>query len=565
MTEPYVKGAAVTDIASSVRSRYTGRKDDRKFFEDYGYVAHEEPLALTTAAEFFDYLTGSWLKDYRKVIPYEFGVKTWSGDSIREVHALHQIRTVRFTMPTTFSQAGFDKFKGLYYEAVCGGKALGGISVHLDESAPYVEMSASAASSWQSLLRNSVQGPGAMRVMLPDFQVAELQNEEAVDKVRRRLAKSGDALLEGNSPYKALLTGGKTPTDLIAGIRGAEKIGVACSGMGDYLQGVKASLAGLRKTEDGKFYVKDKVYYENPGWDLNLMIADARRLTNTCREASRLYDEGLEYLSGRPDVTASYKKLCGRIESGSFEEIVGAMGDAAYFKEKVIVPDVLGKIGTREEMRQGLTDKTYSHLVSVYATDPGVQFSTASGVDAFVKESLEYASFQRNLLSFDHLVADIRAEKALLDEALSVKPYKSLTATVNNRLVNYSLQPAFTDAEGYAHVSSQLEECLSYIKDVRDYISVHQQYTQESEQLRDLLSRSRTNHISKFYRNLTKDFQLNWDANLPVGKCASDVREAIGITRRIAAVVSAPDAEDRDKSIKGINDKAQIWNLLEAK
>ena len=94
---------------------------------------------------------------------------------------------------------------------------------------------------------------------------------------------------------------------------------------------------------------------------------------------------------------------------------------------------------------------------------------------------------------------------------------------------------------------------------------MHRQYQEESGSLRDQLSAAKTSHISKFYRNLTKDFNVQWDSSLPAGRCSSNVREALGVTRRIAAVLARPDAAERDRALKGLSDAAEIWNILEAR
>ena len=565
LTQVFQDGAETDDVSSAVRNHLSGKISERQLFDDYGYYSHVEEIAFTEAAEYFDYILGSWLKDYRKVIPYEFGVKKWSGDIVEEVCDLHKVKVIRFTLPPTFSTAGFDRFKSLYYESLCGGKPLQGLSLVKEGSESFVEVQPEVFPVWKPQIRNSYNpAPSApVRVSLATYQAEALRDEEAIDAVRRRFARSGEVLIEGDSRYKDLLTSNKMPSDLIAGMRGAEQIAATCTDIKQYLSSVRSTLSGLEKTADGKFFIKDGVYYQNPGWDINLMIADADRIIVGCKDAARVYDAGLEYVAGRPDVTASYKAYCGKVTTGTYEEIIGATEDAAYFVEKVVTPDVLGKVATREEMRQALSDKSYSHFVAVYPATPAVSFKTRSDVDAFVAKSLEYAGFQRSLLEFDTLVGEIRYEKAQLDAETAVKPYKSMVSPNNARLSTYSLQPSFSDVEGYAGVKRSLEECLAFIKDARDYISVHKTYLAESDQLRDFLSGSRTNHISKFYRSLTKDFQLNWDTSLPLGKCASDIREAIGITRRIAAVVSAPDAADRDKAIKGLTDKMQIWNVLE--
>ena len=565
LTQTFQDGTETDDVSSAVRNHLAGRISERQLFDDYGYYSHVEELSFTEAAEYFDYILGSWLKDYKKVIPYEFGVKTWSGDMVEEVRDLHKVKVIRFTLPPTFSATGFDRFKALYYESLCGGKPLQGLALLKEGGESFVEVQPEVFPEWKAQVRNAYNTApsGPVRLSLASYQADELRDEEAIDAVRRRFARSGEVLLEGNSRFKELLTSNKMPSDLIAGVRGAEQIAATCTEIKKYLSSVRNSLSGLEKTADGKFFIKDGVYYQNPGWDINLMMADADRIVAGCKEAARVYDAGWEYVAARPDVAASYKAFCGKVTTGTYEEVVGATADAAYFVEKVVTPDVLGKVGTREEMRQALSDKSYSHFVAVYPSTPAVSFKSRADVDEFVAKSLEYAGFQRSLLEFDTLVSEIRFEKAQLDAETSVKPYKSMAAPNNARLTTYSLQPSFSDVEGYAPVKRSLEECLAFLKDARDYISVHKLYLSESEQLRDLLSSSRTNHVSKFYRTLTKDFQLNWDPALPLGKCASDVREAIGITRRIAAAVSAPDAADRDKAIKGLTDKTQIWNVLE--
>ena len=550
MTEEFRQGARMSDLSSAVRNCLEGRLTPQALFDDYGYLASEEELSFGAAADYFSYILTDWLKDYAKVIPYDFGP------------GIHKVRTIRYTVPTTFSKAGFETFKERYFASLCGGEALGGVTLLSEEDSHLVAIAPEAASIWKPQLRNA-EGLSVLRVSLSPWQWEALQDEEAIDAVRRRFARSGDVLLDGDSPYKAMLLAGKLPSEWLASSKGAESIGRSAFEIKEYLESVKRSFAALKLTPDGKFYVRDGIYYGNPGWDLNLMIADAERLGSTCREASRLYDAGMAYAGRRPDVAASFRALCGKIETGSFNEMVGTMDDARYFLDKVVTPDILGKVGSQDEMRQNLSDKCYSHLIAVYPAAPAANFRNASGVDAFVSESLAYAGFQRNLLAFDRLVRDIRSEKDLLDADLAEKPYKSMTGAVNGRLATYSLHPSFTNSADFASEQASLEECLAFIKDVRDYIAVHKEYIAETDGLRDLLSRSRTNHISKFYRNLTKDFSLNWEVSLPMGKCSSDVREAIGVTRRIRSVVSAPDAARRDKAIKGLSDTEQIWNLLE--
>ena len=554
MTQVFQDGQESDDVSSAVRNYLSGKLSRRQLFDDYGYCSHVEDIAFTEAAEYFDDILGTWLKDYRKVIPFEFGVAD-----------LHKVKVIRFTVPPSFSTAGFDRFKALYYDSLCGGKPLEGLSVVTEGNETFVDIQPASFPEWHPLVRNfyNAAPSGPVRLTLAEYQAEALRDKDAIDAVRRRFARSGDVLLEGDARYKELLTSNKMPSDLVAGMHGAEQIAAACMDIRAYLNSVRNTLAGLGKTADGKFFIKDGVYYQNPGWDINLMTADADRIIAGCQEAARVYDTGAEYVASRPDVAASYKAFCGKVTTGTYPEVIGATQDAAYFVDKVVKPDVLGKVGTREEMRQALSDKSYSHFVAVYPATPAVSFRSRSDVDNFVTKSLEYAGFQRSLMEFDTLVGEIRFEKAGLDGDTAVKPYKSMVPSINERLATYSLQPSFTDVEGYAGVKHSLEECLAFIKDARDYISVHKLYLEESEQLRNLLSSARTSHISKFHRTLTKDFQLNWDPALPAGKCASDVREAIGITRRIAAAVSKPDAAERDKDIKGLTDKMQIWNVLE--
>ena len=567
MVQLFQNGAETDDVSSAVRNHLAGKISERRLFDDYGYYAHVEDISFTEAAEYFDYILGIWLKDYRKVIPYEFGVKKWSGDIVEEVCDLHKVKVIRFTVPQTFSTDGFDRFKALYFDSLCGGKPLDGLSLITEGGESFVEIQPGVFPEWKAQVRNSYNPApsGPVRITLASYQAEALCDETAIDAVRRRFARSGEVLLEGDSRFKELLITSKMPSDLIAPMRGAEQIAGTCTEIKKYLTSVKSSLAHLEKTDDGKYFIKDGVYYQNPGWDINLMMADADRIIAGCKEAARVYDAGAEYVAGRTDVAASYKAYCGKISTGTYDEIIGATADAAYFVEKVVKPDVLGKVALREEMRQALSDKSYSHFVSVYPSTPAVSFRTRADVDEFVAKSIEYAGFQRCLLEFDTLVGEIRFEKAQLDAETSVKPYKSMSSSIDTRLTAYSLQPSFTDVKGYESVKRSLEDCLAIIKDARDYISVHKTYLDESDRLRDLLSASRTNHISKFYRTLSKDFHLDWDASLPVGKCASDVREAVGVTRRIAAVVSAPDAAERDKAIKGMTEKMQIWNVLEGK
>ena len=567
LLQTFKDGAETDDVSSAVRNHLSGKISERQLFDDFGYYSHVDVIPFTLAAEFFDYILGTWLKDYRKVIPYEFGVSKRSGDTVEDVCDLHKVKVIRFTLPPTFSTSGFDRFKEVYYASLCGGKPLDGLSIVKEGEETFVEVRPDVLPDWNAQLRN-VANPAPsrpVRVSLASYQVEALRDEDAIDAVRRRFARSGEVLLEGDSRFRELLISNKMPSDLIKGMRGAEQIAATCTEIKKYLSSVRGTLSGLEKTADGKFFIKEGVYYQNPGWDINLMIGDADRIIAGCKEAARVYDVGAEYVEGRSDVAASYKAFCGKVETGTYDEIIGATDDAAYFVEKVVKPDVLGKVGTREEMRQALSDKSYSHFVSVYPATPAVSFRTRAEVDEFVAKSLEYANFQRCLLEFDNLVSEIRNEKAQLDADTGVKPYKSMMSSINPRLITYNLQPSFPDVAAYAGVKQSLEECLAFIKDAREYISVHKLYLEESEQLRNLLSDSRTSHISKFYRTLTKDFNLNWDASLPVGKCTADVREAIGITRRIAAVVSAPDAAERDKAIKGLTDRTEIWNILERK
>ena len=568
LTLTYEKGAELTDLTSSVRNCLAGKITERKLFDDYGYSAHEETVSFTTSAEYFDYILGTWLKGYRTVIPYEFGVKSWSGDMVQEVQPLHRMTVIRYLLKPSFTASGFERFKKLYFDSLCGGKPLDGITIKSEGKEAFVEMQPGYETAWVPDLRNFNPLPSGVpaQIALASYQAEELADEEAIDAVRRHFARSGEVLLEGNSPYKVLLTTRKMPSDLIADVRGAEQIANSCTEIKNYLVSVRNSLNALQKTPDGQYFIKDGVYYQNPGWDLNLMIADADRIISGCKDAARLYDLGSEYLASRPDVLASFKDLCGKITTGNYDEVIGATGDAAYFAEKVVTPDVLGKVATKDEMRVALTDKSYSHFLSVYPTTPAVAFHNRTGVDEFVEKSQEYAGFQRSLLEFDSLVAEIRSQKAQLDTELSeARTYKSMAASINQKLTEYNLQPSFRDVAEYGLAKSSLENCLAFIMDARDYIVVNKQYQEESGALRDVLSKSKTNHISKFYRNLTKEFELQWDSSLPAGRCSANVREALGLTRRIAAVMNRPDVAELDKSLKGLSEPAEIWNILEAK
>ncbi len=568
MVIPYEKGSELTDLTSSVRNCIEGKITERKLFDDYGYVACEETVSFTLAAEYFDYITGTWLKGYRTVIPYEFGVKTWSGDVVLEVQPLHQMTVIRYLGLPSFTNSGFERFKKRYFESICGGKPLEGMALKTEGKSTYVEIQPGYESAWLPDIRNMVSGASGApsRIGLASYQAEELADEEAIDAVRRHFARTGEVLLEGNSPYKVLLTTQKMPSDLVADVRGAEAIAASCTEIRNYLTSVRNSLSSLRKTADGKFFIKDGVYYQNPGWDLNLMIADADRIITGCKDAARLYDLGSEYVASRPEVAASFKDLCGKITTGTYEDVIGTTPDAAYFAEQVVTPDVLGKVATRDEMRVALTEKSYNHFISVYPTTPAVAFRNRAGVDDFVTKSREYAGFQRSLIEFDSLVAEIRRQKTELDAELSAaRTYKPMAASINQKLVEYNLQPSFRDVAEYALAKSSLENCLAFILDARDYLVVHRQYQEESGSLRDQLSAAKTSHISKFYRNLTKDFNVQWDSSLPAGRCSSNVREALGVTRRIAAVLARPDAAERDRALKGLSDAAEIWNILEAR
>lgn len=568
MVLTYQKGIESSGVTSSAMRNYlAGRLDEKELFDSYGYRLFDGTEPFPLAAQFFDRIAGV-LGGMEKVIPFEFGcIHDGLGEEIPPVQPLHALRTRYYRADPAFTATGFEDFKTAYFESLCG-KPLSGLIPSLDGDNPSVEIRTEAFPAWRSRLRNlqdtDVYSGHSVVVGLSKYQLEDLRDDAALDAVRRRFARSAEALLPVDSPYKTLFTEGKMPGDFVAKERGAENIARVCSDIKTYTASVKSALSGLPRTEDGKYFIKDDVYYSNPGWDVNLVAADAERMLSSCKEAGRLYEEGLAYASARPDVAASFKSLCSKIETGNYAEMVGAVSDARAFSERIVGPDVLGKIGTDAEMRQALTASSYAHMHAVYPEAPKASFRDVAGMDSFARESLEYASFQRNLMTFDARVKEITAEKALLDAELTGRTYKAAASAINEKYAQYTLKPSFRDETGFVQESGTLGSCLDMVRDARAYVAAHKEYTRESEDLRDLLSRSKTGHISKFYRNLTKGVDVSWDHSAPVGTCTGRVREALDATRRIRAVVSAPDAAARDKAIKSESDPYRVWQILEA-
>ena len=427
-------------------------------------------------------------------------------------------------------------------------------------------IAAESLDAWKPMLRIA-QGyvpKGDVDVTLADFQVAGLKDSEALDAVRRKNALNASALLGTESPYSVMFTEGKTPTDLVAGGKGAERIAKVATEAREYAVSVKNAIMSLPRTQDGKFLIKDKHYYAVPTWDVNYAIADADRILQTCREAGKLYDQGLEYASARTDLKSSYEAYCGKIAGGNYETVVGAMDDARYFVDRVVTPDILGKVGSNDEMKGALSDKMYKYYISVYPAAPAANFRDRQGLDEFILKTNEYAGYQRSAMEYDALLNDIYAQKANLDAELSGRTYKAASVAVNEKLAGFPLQPTFRTVEEYSSYKSQAEGCLAVIRDARAYAEAHKEYEKESGNLRDLLSASKTSHISKFYRSLSKNFKLDWDNTAPIGACSANVRDALDVTRRISAVVSSPKAAEKDSAIKGLSSPDAIWAILEA-
>ena len=549
--ETYRHGARSTHPSSAVRNFLSGALSEEKLFEDFGYLAVEGERTFRAPADFLGYVLETWLKDYRKVIPYEFADPS-----------LHRVKVVDYILPETFTAAGFERFKTQYYDALCGAGAMKGVTVALEGGSPGVAFAAEVFPEWKVYVRNA--GADPFFVTLSPAQVAALQDVETVDRLRRERALPAADLLVGDSPYKDMMLAVKLPSDRIAAARGCEEIASVCSGAAQYAASVRGSVASLPMTSDKKFYIKDGRYYANPGWDFNLIAADAQRILASCKEASEVYEQGMEYAVRRPDLRRSYQRLCAPIVSGGYADMVGGIADARAFLEKVAAPDILGKVGSREEMQAALGSAAYAQLQSVYPDVPAADFSDVSGMEAFAASTVEYAAFQRNLLEYDALVRTIRAEKAGLDEALAVsRSYRKTSDAINERLSTYSLKPSFGSVAEYGKVKEQLQECLTVLKDAREYVTAHQAYTAESEALRETLSRGRLNQMSKFFKELSKENSLEWDNALPVGQCTAAVRHALAQTRRLSAAAAAPDASARDKAIKGMTDHAAIWGILE--
>ena len=343
----YQHGVTATDVNSSaVRNCIAGKITPQQLFEDYAYQKNELDWMFTEAAEYFDYITENWLKGYREVIPFEFGVTEWSGDLVQTVSDIHKTRVVNYlAVPVSFSKEGYLRMRDRYFDSISGGQPLDGATLHVDGENPHVTIAASSLEAWKPLLRITpgYAPKGDVNVTLADFQVAGLKDSEALDAVRRKNALNASTLLGKESAYSVMFTEGKTPTDLVAGEKGAERIAKVASEAREYAMSVKTAVMSLPRTLDGKFLIKDKHYYAVPNWDVNYAIADADRILQTCREAGKLYDKGLEYASARSDLKSSYETYCGKISGGNYETVVGAMADAQYFIDRAVTPDILGK------------------------------------------------------------------------------------------------------------------------------------------------------------------------------------------------------------------------------